>query len=112
MYDIIVVGGGAAGMTAALYSLRNGKSALVIEKNGFGGQITHSPKVENFPGTLQMSGNEFADKMLDQILAQGAEIEFENVIAVEDHGDHKVVKTEEGGVYEAVAVVLATGVKH
>ena len=112
MYDIIVVGGGAAGMTAALYAQRNGKSALVIEKNGFGGQITHSPKVENFPGTLQMSGNEFADKMLDQILAQGAEIEFENVIAVEDHGDHKVVKTEEGGVYEAFAVVLATGVKH
>ena len=112
MYDIIVVGGGAAGMTAALYALRNGKSALVIEKNGFGGQITHSPKVENFPGTLQMSGNEFADKMLDQILAQGAEIEFENVISVEDHGDKKVVKTEEGGVYEASAVVLATGVKH
>ena len=112
MYDIIVVGGGAAGMTAALYALRNGKSALVIEKNGFGGQITHSPKVENFPGTLQMSGNEFAHKMLDQILAQGAEIEFENVISVEDHGDKKVVKTEEGGVYEASAVVLATGVKH
>ena len=112
MYDIIVVGGGAAGMTAALYAQRNGKSALVIEKNGFGGQITHSPKVENFPGTLQMSGNEFADKMLDQILAQGAEIEFENVISVEDHGDHKVVKTEEGGVYEALAVVLATGVRH
>ena len=112
MYDIIVVGGGAAGMTAALYALRNGKSALVIEKNGFGGQITHSPKVENYPGTLQMSGNEFADKMLDQILAQGAEIEFEDVISVEDHGDHKVVKTEEGGVYEALAVVLATGVRH
>ena len=112
MYDIIVVGGGAAGMTAALYAQRNGKSALVIEKNGFGGQITHSPKVENFPGTLQMSGNEFADKMLDQILAQGAEIEFENVISVEDLGEHKVVKTEEGGVYEASAVILATGVKH
>ena len=112
MYDIIVVGGGAAGMTAALYALRNGKSALVIEKNGFGGQITHSPKVENYPGTLQMSGNEFADKMLDQILAQGAEIEFENVISVEDLGEHKVVKTEEGGVYEASAVILATGVKH
>ena len=99
MHDIIVVGGGAAGMTAALYAQRNGKSELVIEKNGFGGQITHSPKVENYPGTLQMSGNEFAEKMLDQILAQGAEIEFENV-------------TEEGGEYEAGAVILATGVKH
>ena len=112
MYDMIVVGGGAAGMTAALYALRNGRSALVIEKNGFGGQITHSPKVENYPGTLQMSGNEFAEKMLDQILAQGAEIEFENVVAVEDRGAVKVVRTEEGGEYEAGAVVLATGVKH
>ena len=112
MYDIIVVGGGAAGMTAALYALRNGKSALVIEKNGFGGQITHSPKVENYPGTLQMSGNEFAEKMLDQILAQGAEIEFENVISIEDQGAVKVIRTQEGGVYEAGAVVLATGVKH
>ncbi|MGX8706868.1 MAG: NAD(P)/FAD-dependent oxidoreductase [bacterium] len=112
MYDIIVVGGGPAGMTAALYALRNGKSALVIEKAGFGGQITHSPKVENYPGTLQMSGNEFADHVLDQILAQGAEIEFERVVAVEDRGSFKVVATEEGGLYEARAVVLATGVKH
>lgn len=112
MYDVIVVGGGAAGMTAALYALRNGKRAIVIEKNGFGGQITHSPKVENFPGTLQMSGNEFAEKMLDQILAQGAEIEFENVVSVEDLGDKKVVRTEEGGVYESSTVILATGVKH
>ena len=79
MYDVIVVGGGPAGMTAALYALRNGKSALVIEKNGFGGQITHSPKVENFPGTLTMSGNEFADHTLSQILEQGADIEFETV---------------------------------
>ncbi len=82
LYDVIVVGGGPAGMTAALYALRNGKSALVIEKAGFGGQITHSPKVENYPGTLSMSGNEFAEKMLDQILAQGAQIEFETVVSV------------------------------
>lgn len=112
MHDIIVVGGGPAGMTAALYAQRNGKTSLVIEKSGFGGQITHSPKVENYPGTLQMSGNEFADKMLEQILAQGAEIEFENVVRVEDQGPIKVVFTEEGGRYEARAVVLATGVKH
>ena len=112
MHDIIVVGGGPAGMTAALYAQRNGKSALVIEKNGFGGQITHSPKVENYPGTLSMSGNEFAEQTLNQILAQGAEIEFETVTGVRDEGDHKVVTTEEGGAYECRAVVLATGVKH
>ena len=63
-------------------------------------------------GTLQMSGNEFADRTLDQILAQGAEIEFETVVSVEDRGAFKVVATEEGGLYEARAVVLATGVKH
>ena len=66
MYDVIIVGGGPAGMTAALYAQRNGKSSLVIEKAGFGGQITNSPKVENFPGTLSISGNELADQMLDQ----------------------------------------------
>ena len=112
MYDIIIVGGGPAGMTAALYALRNGKSALVVERTGFGGQITHSPKVENYPGTKQMSGNEFADRMLDQILAQGAEIELENVAAVEDAGDRRIVRTEEGSAFEGKAVVLATGVKH
>lgn len=112
MYDIIIIGGGPAGMTAALYALRNGKSALVIEKSGFGGQITHSPKVENYPGTLQMSGNAFADSMLDQILAQGAEIELENAVAVEDLGETKVVRTEEGNAFEGRTVVLATGVKH
>ena len=112
MYDIIIIGGGPAGMTAALYAQRNGKKALVIERNGFGGQITHSPKVENYPGTLQMSGNEFADKMLDQILAQGAEIELENAVAVEDLGGYKIVRTEEGSAFEGKAVVIATGVKH
>ena len=112
MYDIIIIGGGPAGMTAALYAQRNGKKALVIERSGFGGQITHSPKVENYPGTLQMSGNEFADKMLDQILAQGAEIELENAVAVEDLGRTKVVRTEEGSAFEGRAVVIATGVRH
>ena len=112
MYDIIVAGGGPAGMTAALYALRNGKSVLIIEKNGFGGQITHSPKVENYPGTLSISGNELADQMMDQILQQGADIEIENVTEVEDAGSTKIVRTEEGGAYEAKAVILATGVKH
>ena len=111
MYDVIVVGGGPAGMTAALYAQRNGKSALVIEKNGFGGQITHSPKVENYPGTLSMSGNEFADKTLEQILAQGAEMEIDCVTGIKDMGEYKIVETEEGS-FEGKTVVIATGVKH
>ena len=112
MYDIIVIGGGPAGMTAALYALRNGKSVLVLEKHGFGGQITYSPKVENYPGTIQMSGNEFADKLLEQILALGAEVELEKAVAVEEADGHKLVQTEEGNAFEAMAVVIATGVKH
>ncbi len=112
MYDMIVVGGGPAGMTAALYALRNGRTVLVIEKQGFGGQITHSPKVENYPGTLQMSGNEFADRMLDQILAQGAEIELETVVTVKPDNGFHTVRTEEGSTYEGRTVVLATGVRH
>ncbi|MBQ5441113.1 MAG: FAD-dependent oxidoreductase [Firmicutes bacterium] len=112
IYDLIVVGGGPAGMTAALYARRNGKTVLVIEKNGFGGQITHSPKVENYPGTLSMSGNEFADHLLDQILNQGAEIDFGEVISVKPDGNlHKVV-TDDGSEHTAKTVVFATGVKH
>ena len=119
MYDVIVVGGGPAGMTAALYAVRNGKSALVIEKTGFGGQITHSPKVENIPGFTQLSGNEFADQMLEQILHQGAEIEIETVIevkkgtmAVDSECGGFTVVTEEGNEYEGRTVIFATGVKH
>lgn len=112
MYDIIVVGGGPAGMTAALYALRNGKRVLVLEKNGFGGQIAYSPKVENYPGSLQLSGSELAERMLDQILAQGAEVELEKTVFVDDRGDHKTVRTEEGGAYDCRALILAPGVKH
>ena len=112
MYDIIVIGGGPAGMTAALYALRNGKSVLVLEKHGFGGQITYSPKVENYPGTKEMSGNEFADKLLDQILSLGAEVELEKAVSVEEGDGRKLVKTEEGNTFESLTVVIATGVKH
>ncbi len=112
IYDIIVVGGGPAGMTAALYAKRNGKTVLVIEKNGFGGQITHSPKVENYPGTLSMSGNEFADKLLDQILNQGADIDFGEVTAVIPEGDNHKVVTDDGTEHLTRTVIFATGVKH
>ena len=112
MTDIIIVGGGPAGMTAALYALRNGKSVLVLEKHGFGGQITHSPKVENWPGTAQMSGNAYAEALLEQILAQGAEVDLAEAVRVEDRGSVKAVYTDDGQVREAKALVLATGVKH
>ena len=112
MYDIIVVGGGPAGLTAAIYGLRAGKSVLVIEKNGFGGQIAYSPKVENIPGTILISGSEFADKLTEQAMNLGAEVELENVVRVEADGDVKKVFTEEGSTFEGKTLILAVGVKH
>ncbi|MBO6011878.1 MAG: FAD-dependent oxidoreductase [Oscillospiraceae bacterium] len=111
MYDIICVGGGAAGLTAALYALRAGKTVLVLEKNSFGGQVAFSPKIENWPGTKEMSGLEFADALTEQVLAKGAELELENVVKIEKDGDFRV-RTEEGGVYESRAVIISAGVKH
>ena len=112
MYDIIIVGGGPAGLTAAIYGLRAGKSVLVIEKNSFGGQIAFSPKVENIPGTRSVSGAEFADKLTDHAMDLGAEVELEKVISVEKTGDHFTVSTEEGSQFTGLSVILAVGVKH
>ena len=111
MYDIIIVGGGPAGLTAAIYGLRAGKSVLVIEKNGFGGQIAYSPKVENIPGTIQISGAEFADHLTEQVMNLGADVELENVTSVEP-GEIMKVHTEEGSTFEGRSVILAVGVKH
>ena len=110
MYDIIIIGAGPAGLTAAIYACRANKSVLVLEKGSFGGQITYSPKVENIPGFASLTGNEFADKLVEQALALGAEIEPTEVFSVRD-GATKTVVTEDGE-YEAKAVIIATGAKH
>lgn len=111
MYDIIIVGAGPAGLTAALYALRASKSVLVIEQSTFGGQVTFSPKIENYPGIPEMSGNEFADKLLDQVLSMGAEVEMEKVTGIADEGGHKAVFAG-NKVYECKAVIIAVGVHH
>ena len=112
MHDIIIVGGGPAGLTAAIYALRAGKTALVIEKSSFGGQIAFSPKVENIPGTLQISGAEFADSLTEQAMALGADVELEAVTQVEKLENSFRVSTEEGSAYQGKTVILALGVKH
>ena len=111
MYDIVVIGAGPAGLTAALYARRAEKSVLVLEKTTFGGQITHSPRVENYPGFLQMSGTEFADKLVDQVLTQGAEIELDAAVGIEGEPGNYTVKGE-SGEYKAKAVIIAAGSKH
>ena len=111
MYDIIVVGAGPAGMTAALYARRAGKSVLLLEQGNVGGQITFSPRVENFPGIKEVSGIEFSDTLADQVLGLGAVLEVENVISVSRGEDYIAVKTEYGS-YEARTLIAATGVQH
>ena len=110
MYDIIIIGGGPAGLTAAVYALRANKTVLVLEKGSFGGQITYSPKVENIPGFVSVTGNEFAEKLVEQALELGAEIEPTEVFSVKN-GEIKTVVTEDGD-FQAKAVIIATGAKH
>ena len=111
MYDIIIIGGGPAGLTAATYARRAGKSVLVIEKNAFGGQITWSPKVENFPSHVSISGAELGDKLLEQAMEQGAEVELEEVVSVGLQGDVKSVLCDSGAEFKGKALIIATGAK-
>ncbi|MBR0541787.1 MAG: FAD-dependent oxidoreductase [Clostridia bacterium] len=111
MYDIIIIGAGPAGLTAALYALRANKTVLLLEKASFGGQMTFSPKIENYPGYEEISGNELADKLFEQVLAQGADFELEEVLSVKDNGNTKTVVTD-SGEHESKAVIIATGAKH
>ena len=110
MYDIIIIGGGPAGLTAALYAQRAGKTALVLEGSGFGGQIVYTSCVENYPGQKAMSGAEFADSLVEQVLAVGASVEFETAVELRD-GDIKTVITD-SNEYTAKSVIIAAGVKH
>ena len=112
MYDIIVIGAGAAGMTSALYALRNGKKVLVLEGDSLGGQIATSPRLENFPSIKQISGEQFADNLFEQITDLGAEVEIEKATGIEKRGEGDFfVRTEYGG-YEGKSVIIAAGVKH
>lgn len=113
MYDIIIVGGGPAGLTAAVYARRAGKSVLVIEKASFGGQITWSPKLENFPGTVSVSGAELGDRLLEQAMEQGAEVELEEIVSVSppSNGNPFILQAGSGAEYRALSVIIATGAK-
>lgn len=110
--DILIIGGGPAGLTAAIYARRSGKSVLILEKEGFGGQIAYSPRVENYPGTGSISGAELADAMLSQAMEQGADTEVGTVTALKREGGLWLALTDDGESYAAKAVILAVGAEH
>lgn len=109
-FDIIIVGGGPAGLTAAIYARRANKSVLVLEKAAVGGQIASSPRVDNFPGLPGISGAELADRLFDQAAKLGARIELEEVLELQD-GTPKTVVTDYG-TYTGSALILAVGMTH
>lgn len=108
MYDIIIVGAGPAGLTAALYALRANKKVLVLEAKSYGGQIINANKIENYPGLPNVSGFDYATALYNQVKDFGGEIKFETVVRVEE--DKKVITNKDK--YQAKAVILAIGVEN
>ena len=78
MYDIIIVGAGPAGLSAAIYGVRSGKTVLVLEKSGYGGQIINTPEIENYPGIKNVSGYDFATNLYEQAKDLGAKVVYTN----------------------------------
>ncbi len=112
MYDLVVIGAGAAGMTSALYALRNGKKVLVLESESLGGQIANSPRLENYPSIKEISGEKFADNLFEQITFHGADVEIEKAIDIVKTEDKVFQVKTEFNEYEAKSVIIASGVKH
>jgi len=109
--DLIIIGAGTAGMTAAIYAQRAGKQAIMLEALSYGGQIINSPDVENYPGMAHVSGFDFATALYEQAKGLGAELRFEKALSIEERDGIKVVKTAKTE-YECKAVILATGAKN
>lgn len=110
MYDIIIVGAGPAGMTAALYAKQAGKNVLVFEKEAYGGQILKAHKVKNYPGFSEISGFEFATNIYNQLTNLNVEFKFEEVLKINLKSDTKEVITKKGN-YLCKSVIIAAGAK-
>ncbi len=110
MYDIIIIGAGTAGLSAAIYGLRAGKKVLVLEQLSYGGQIINTPEIENYPGIKNISGFDFATGLYEQATALGAEVKYEQVTGIADGAEKQVTTTE--ATYSCKAIIIATGAKN
>lgn len=111
MFDIIIIGAGPAGLTAAIYARRAQKTVLVLEAMNYGGQIVNTLDIENYPGEEHISGFDFATKLYNQTKNLGAEFVFEKAFEIIPHDDYQEVRTN-NDYYQAKAIILATGVSH
>ena len=110
IYDVMVIGGGPAGMSASLYALRDDKKVLLLEKESIGGQIATSPRVENFPTKETISGTELADEMFTQVMNLGVHFELDTITEVRKDDDLFALAGTYG-TYYGKTVIIATGVK-
>ena len=108
MTDIIIIGAGPAGLTAAIYARRASKSVLVLEAKSYGGQIINTPEIENYPAAAHISGVDFAMRLYEQAKELGAQIVFEKAVEIRDEGAEKTVVTNKN-TYTCRALILATG---
>lgn len=111
MFDIIIVGAGTAGLSAAIYSTRAGKNVLILEASNYGGQIIYTPEIENYPGIKRVSGFEFATNLYEQAVLLGADVKYEKVNKIIEQMNKKIVVTDQNE-YECKSVILATGAKN
>ncbi len=112
MTDIVIIGAGPAGLTAAIYGLRAGKSVLLLEASNYGGQIVNTPEIENYPGLRSVSGFDYATTLYEQAKGFGAELKYEKAVSIDVRGDLKAVSTDRGNTYEGKTVIIATGAKN
>ena len=111
MFDIVIIGAGTAGLSAAIYASRAGKSALVLEGKAYGGQIINTPDIENYPGIAHISGFDFATGLYNQAKALGAVVKMQQALRITKADGRFLVETRRE-THEAKAVILATGAKN
>lgn len=110
-YDVIVIGAGPGGLTAALYAARANLKVVILDRGIYGGQMNNTAGIDNYPGFVDIQGPELGEKMYQTAMNAGAEFAYGDVQSIEQDGNKKIVKTD-SGEYEAGAVVIATGAVH